>query len=360
MKQGISAVLHGAGTFAAAIFMTSGLAYAGCTANLTADRELNIRSGPSSNYEPVGRIPGRACGIRIRDCDDGWCRVNYEGLSGYSSEFYLRRTADGRDRDRGVDEQQVLREWLGIAQEIFAQLANDPDWENLGTLEVTNDRERSVLQLDRRDGRFDALRMRVRGNDVNFRRVVVVYGNGRRDNLDLNRVVEAGEETGEIEFRGRNGRFLDRIIIVHEKARRRGRPAEIQVWAHKTSEGRVGRGPGRDEQPNFGRNWERLGTKVVDRSRDREVIQLNRKDGSFDKLRLRVLDNDVRIRRVRVQYGNGVAHDLDVDRRITVGEHSGDIELRGRRGRFIDRVVLVYDTVGRGPKATVELWGHSS
>jgi hypothetical protein len=45
MKQGISAVLHGAGTFAAAIFMTSGLAYAGCTANLTADRELNTMAG---------------------------------------------------------------------------------------------------------------------------------------------------------------------------------------------------------------------------------------------------------------------------------------------------------------------------
>jgi hypothetical protein len=345
--------------------MSSGMAYAGCTANLTADRELNVRSGPSTNYGSVGRIPGRACDIRIRGCDDGWCRVNYEGISGFASEFYLQRTQGGDrnrgDRDRNNQDQQVLDQWLDIAKGIFAQLGKDPDWENLGAVEVGFDRERSVIQLDRSDGRFDKLRMRVRGNDVNFRRVVVVYGNGRRDNLDFNRVVEAGEETGEIEFRGRNGRFIDRIIIVHEKARRRGRPAEVQVWAHKTAEGgRVGRGPGQGDDPNFGPRWDRLGSKVVDKNRDRDVIQLSRQDGRIDRLRLRVLENDVRIRRVRIQYGNGVAHDLDVDRRINEGEHSGNIELRGQRGRFIDRITLVYNTVGRGPKATIEVWGHNS
>lgn len=354
-----SSLLSGVGTFSAALLVSSGLAYAGCTANLTADRELNVRSGPSTNYQPVGKIPGRACRIRIGECDDGWCEVDYRGISGYASNHYLQRTREGGNRERAESDQDLLNKWLDIAQSVFAQLQDDPDWENLGTIEVGRDRERSVIQLDRGDGRFDALRMRVRGSDVNFRRVVVVYGNGKRDNLDFDRVVDAGDESGEIALRGRRGRFINRIILVHEKARRRGRAAEVQVWAHKTAEGRVGRGD-RPDRPNFGRDWKRVASKEVDRRRDRDVIQLGREDGRFDEFRLRVLDNDVRIRRLRVVYGNGKAHNLDVERRIGEGEATDPISLRGRNGRFIDRVVLVYDTVGRGPKATVELWAHQT
>jgi uncharacterized protein YraI len=355
-----SSLLSGVGTFSAAMLVSSGLAYAGCTANLTADRELNVRSGPSTNYQPVGKIPGQACRIRIGNCDDGWCKVDYRGISGFSSEFYLQRTAGGGgNREQAENDQQLLNKWLDIAQSVFAQLQDDPDWENLGSVEVGRDRDRSVIQLDRSDGRFDALRMRVRGSDVNFRRVVVVYGNGKRHNLDFNRVLDAGEESGEIALRGQQGRFINRIILVHEKAQRRGRPAEVQVWAHKTAEGRAER-PGRPDRPNFGPNWKRVASKEVDRRRDREVIQLGRNDGRFDEFRLRVLNNDVRIRRMNVQYGNGTAHDLDVDRRVNEGEATDPITLRGRNGRFIDRVTLVYDTVGRGPKATVELWAHQT
>ena len=83
------------------------------------------------------------------------------------------------------------------------------------------------------------------------------------------------------------------------------------------------------------------------------------RDGSFDALRLRVKDNDVRIRRMTVKYGNGVEHRVDVDRRIDDGELSDVITLRGKKGRYIDRVVVFYDTVGRGRKAEVEVWGRN-
>jgi hypothetical protein len=332
-----SSLLSGVGTFSAAMLVSSGLAYAGCTANLTADRELNVRSGPSTNFQPVGKIPGQACRIRIGDCNDGWCEVDYRGISGYASNHYLQRTREGGNRERAESDEDLLNKWLHIAQNVFAQLQDDPDWENLGSVEVGRDRDRSVIQLDRTDGRFDALRMRVRGSDVNFRRVVVVYGNGKRHNLDFDRVVDAGEETGEIALRGQQGRFINRIILVHEKAQRRGRPAEVQVWAHKTAEGRTAR-PGRPDRPNFGRDWKRVASKEVDRRRDRDVIQLDRKDGRFDEFRLRVLDNDVRIRRMRVEYGNGAAHDLDVDRRINEGDATEPITIRRRNGRYIDIV----------------------
>jgi hypothetical protein len=294
----------------------------------------------------VGRIPGDACGIRIESCDDGWCRVTYNGTTGFASAFYLQKS--------GSDTRRTIRKWADFGKSIFRELASDARWERLGQLEVGRNRDRDVIQLDRRDGRFDALRMRVRGNDVDFRRIVVVYGNGQRDNLDFSRTVGRNDETGELDLRGAQGRFIDRIVLVYRTADRRGPAAEVEIWARKTNDG-----PARDRFVGFGRDWERLGVKGVDRRRDRDVIQLSRRDGSFDALRLRVLRNDVRIRRVRVEYGNGQSHDLEVDRRLSEGEASDILDLRGRHGRFIDKVTLIYDTVGRGPTAEVELWGRS-
>jgi len=333
-----------AGAFSVAFILGASVAHAGCTANLSSAQELNIRSGPSTNYQSVGKIPGGECGIRIRNCEDGWCRIRYDGVTGYSSEFYLRRTNEARD-----DGQQQLQRWLNIARDVFAQLASDPNWDRIGAVEVGRDRDRSVIQLDRSDGRFDALRMRVRGSDVEFRRIVVVYGNGRRQNLNYSEIVEAGGETGELELRGQRGRFIDRIIIVHQKARRRGPPAGIEVWAHRTggASGRVGFGPG----------WKRLATTTANLLRDRDVIQFDRDDGRFEAFRMRVLDSDVRIRRFQVRFGNGNTRNIDVPRRIAEGRTTDPIELPGRRGRFIDRITIIYDTIGFGPRAKVELWG---
>lgn len=118
----------------------------------------------------------------------------------------------------------------------------------------------------------------------------------------------------------------------------------------------------RDRAPRhrFGPDWERIGSARVDRRRDRDVIRIGRDAGRFDALRLRALDNDVRIRRVRVHYGNGQSQSVNVDRRIGEGEASNVIELRGRRGRAIEQVELVYDTQSRGPRAELEVWGQTS
>jgi uncharacterized protein YraI len=83
------------GVFAVAAGWLATPANAACTDKLTADRELNIRSGPSVSYEPIARIPGDACGVRMGVCRDGWCRVNYRGIRGWASAQYLQRGFEG-------------------------------------------------------------------------------------------------------------------------------------------------------------------------------------------------------------------------------------------------------------------------
>ncbi|SFE04770.1 Uncharacterized conserved protein YraI [Sulfitobacter brevis] len=61
--------------------------------------DLNIRSGPGPHYEVVGVIPGSKAAM-VDGClaESSWCKVSFEGASGWSSSDYLAV---------GVEEQAV-------------------------------------------------------------------------------------------------------------------------------------------------------------------------------------------------------------------------------------------------------------
>ncbi len=242
---------------------------------------------------------------------------------------------------------------------------------------------------DRRDGRIE---VDGRGRDVAFVReespvvgevwrVDMRRGGGRLINrlkrgLRFSADIAARAPAYDFTLRGSNAaiaRLEERCDRVARRADRRDRRDDDADDAFEGGVIRIGDenfglsiriGDAPDDERRgrrvWGDDWVRLASLDVDRRRDRDVIDLDRRDGRFDALRLRVRDNDVRIRRVRVRYGNGQTEQLDVDRRINEGGRSDILELRGRRGRFIDRIVLVYDTQGRGPRAEVEVWGRRS
>ncbi|MFU8865832.1 MAG: DUF1236 domain-containing protein [Rhodobacterales bacterium] len=61
----------------------------------SAATDLNIRSGPASNYTVLGVIPGGETAMLDGCVDDGsWCRVSYDGVDGWAYAPYLTVTAD--------------------------------------------------------------------------------------------------------------------------------------------------------------------------------------------------------------------------------------------------------------------------
>lgn len=60
------------------------------TARAVAATDLNIRSGPSPFYNVIGVIPG-GTDVAIDGCLDAasWCKVQFDGLAGWSSSDYL-------------------------------------------------------------------------------------------------------------------------------------------------------------------------------------------------------------------------------------------------------------------------------
>src|SRR5262245_12320512 len=76
------AKLLGAG---AALILSGGIAVA---APATVSSDLNMRSGPGTEYGVVATIPAGAT-VDVGGCTGSWCEVNFRGASGFANASYL-------------------------------------------------------------------------------------------------------------------------------------------------------------------------------------------------------------------------------------------------------------------------------
>src|SRR6185503_16513555 len=69
----------------AALLLSTGAALA---VPATAQTDLNVRSGPGTNYPVVGSLQGGET-VDVGSCTGSWCRVSFGGGSGFASRSYL-------------------------------------------------------------------------------------------------------------------------------------------------------------------------------------------------------------------------------------------------------------------------------
>jgi hypothetical protein len=86
-----------------------------------------------------------------------------------------------------------------------------------------------------------------------------------------------------------------------------------------------------------------LGERRVSFVQDHDRIEVGRHEGRFTTLRLKVHHNDIELRRIVVQFGNGQVEDAEFHRRIPQGGEA-DLRLTTRwsEGRHIRHVDLNY------------------
>ncbi|HEV3483563.1 MAG TPA: hypothetical protein VGR97_14690 [Candidatus Acidoferrales bacterium] len=93
----------------------------------------------------------------------------------------------------------------------------------LGTTRVNMGADQDTVRVGKQAGTFRAIQLRVNGGAVNFQRVVVQYGNGTRDQIQVRSNIPAGGKTRIIDLPG-DRRIIQRVDFWYSKAHWLTRP----------------------------------------------------------------------------------------------------------------------------------------
>ena len=268
-------------------------------------------------------------------------------------------SAQPRDRDRGSDYDRD-RGPPGFDRDRGPpgyDRGRGPDrgreqWELLGEQSVGFGVDRDVIRVGRREGRFSALALEVRDNDVEILDLNVFFNRGPPQSLRVREFIRAGGRTRPIQFAW-GDRSIDRIEITYRsRPNFRGR-AKVAVFGLRDA------GPPPPPPPSA--RWEELGCGKVGIKPDRDSIRIGRREGRFSAIKLAVRGSKIELIDLTVVYERGPPDELRVRKKIGDGEETPPFDLRGER-RVIDRVDLTYRvTLGlnmiKGP-ATVCVLGR--
>jgi hypothetical protein len=88
-------------------------------------------------------------------------------------------------------------------------------WTQLGCQQVSFiGRDRDSIRVGRREGRFKAIRLAARGNDVEMLDLKVIYANGEPDDIQVRSVIRQGSQTRPLDLRGHE-RAIQQIDMVY-------------------------------------------------------------------------------------------------------------------------------------------------
>jgi hypothetical protein len=280
---------------------------------------------------------------------------------------------------------------VGISSDANAQKGDK--WVLLGTREVDVAKGTDTIDVSKAKGRFKAIRLELDDQAMLISRVQVQYYNGTVHNEDRRINLLVGERTRPIDLRNEE-RFVDQVNLVFERNPSAKKKAALEVWGLQSPSGSaavrgtpsvanpvrpvapsappVAASPASPSSPIAGPSTTPtktsaqpgdstaagvlFGSQTVGFGVDRDVIRVGGEIGKFDRVRLRVLDNDITINELKVVYANGDPDTLAVGQEIKQNTFTKWLPLKS--DRFIREIQLNYRSKPnfRG-QATVEVFG---
>ncbi len=203
----------------------------------------------------VGRSEGRfsAIKLRVQDNDIEVLDLKVVYANGQSDTLPVRqfirqggetRAIDLKGNARAIREIQIVYRsrpsFKGQALvRVFGQEARggqagpgrpgQRDWERLGVTKVGFIKDTDVIKVGRSEGRFKRIKLRVRDNAIEMNRLVVVYGNGQREELQVRQNIPAGGETRAIDLKG-DGRFIREVRMTYRSRPNFRGQATVELW----------------------------------------------------------------------------------------------------------------------------------
>jgi Protein of unknown function (DUF2541) len=108
-------------------------------------------------------------------------------------------------------------------------IAQGGRWEKLGERKVNFALDRDEIIVGRADGRFDGLKIIVRRGAINMHKMVVHFGNGESQELELRNSIPRGGESRVIDLPG-NNRVITKVVLWYDTKDRARQRAELELW----------------------------------------------------------------------------------------------------------------------------------
>jgi len=105
-------------------------------------------------------------------------------------------------------------------------------WTFLGERQVTDRIDHDRIPVTGRRGDFTRIKLTVHRTSVDFRRVVVHFANGTRQEVEMRRTVEAGGETRAIDLRGAD-RVIQSVEFWYDPNTIGGRSASVRLLGRR-------------------------------------------------------------------------------------------------------------------------------
>jgi len=245
----------------------------------------------------------------------------------------------------------------------------------LGGKDVDLTKGQDRIDLSTAKGSYVGVRLIAR-KGIEISKVRVVYAGAPAYDEIRNINLRAGERTRPINL-GTSERFVDAVEITYKQTSNKDE-ARVEVFGMQTSAGArntrtagvvAAAKPAAQTTPTptvpavvkpgapikgkieYAGNGEVLfAENTVGLSVDRDTVKIGADIGKFDRIRLRVLENDLDLVSLKVVYSDGEPDTLTVNRRISKGTTSSGFPLKG--DRFIKELQLVYKALPKPATGT--------
>ncbi|MBI5915227.1 MAG: DUF2541 family protein [Bacteroidetes bacterium] len=102
-------------------------------------------------------------------------------------------------------------------------------WEKLGERNVNFAVDRDEIFVTASEGRFTALKIKVRKGAINLHKMVVHFGDGSEQEVETRNNIAAGGESRVIDLAG-NRRVITKVVFVYDTKNFADRKAEVELW----------------------------------------------------------------------------------------------------------------------------------
>ena len=117
--------------------------------------------------------------------------------------------------------------FLIISQPLIAQV-----WTNIGSAKVHGHNDYDEITVTAARGDFSAIKLFVENEGIHFERVVVHYGNGGKDELELRDFIAAGGESRVLDLRGKD-RVIRKVSLHYKSNPGTARKAKVTLYGRR-------------------------------------------------------------------------------------------------------------------------------